>query len=309
MSCHVDISAILMSMIPVATSEGVTVSCPRDGLYSFYNSPYPAHKLSTGIDVYSDAGFGEVSPSPVEGVVELTRRVKAPRGRGFRDAGYDYVTLIRSSENQEKVVKLLHVEPTLTVGDSVKTGQDLGALLRSGYYGFSTSPHVHVEVRKPSDPLRARGGHTFRRLGSVDNLAPITLLEGVVNRNLPEFTSVLLDGMAAPGLPADVGGVPGLLDGGIPYYGWLGAHTGAVRPVGETVRVMSVPVAMINAVLDGACLASCLPFQVLANGAPTRGLSLRLSPRDEVVVKLIPMRYGDLEHEVDSYITIELRSI
>ena len=51
--------------------DGVTIHCPSEGRYAFYNSPYPAHRLSTGIDIYSGAGFGEAVGSPVSGRVIL----------------------------------------------------------------------------------------------------------------------------------------------------------------------------------------------------------------------------------------------
>ena len=94
-------------MAPVASSEGVTISCPTDGMFSFYNSPYPAHHQSSGVDVYPDAGFGGMASSRVSGEVTLIRRVRSPRGRTYKASEYDVVTLLRSRENPSKVVKLL----------------------------------------------------------------------------------------------------------------------------------------------------------------------------------------------------------
>ncbi|MCK4438647.1 hypothetical protein KAV47_06205, partial [Candidatus Bathyarchaeota archaeon] len=205
----------MVEMAPVVSSKGVTISCPVDGMFSFYNSPYPAHSQSTGVDVYPDTGFGGIAPSPVSGEVTLIRRVRGPRGRGYEASEYDVVTLLRSLENPGKVVKLLHVDPTLSVGDEVRAGEELGRLLRSGYYGFATSPHVHVEVREPTDPLRARGGHRMERLMEVGRVKPLEELRGIVALCSPEFSILRLDTPAC-GLPADVGGVSGVLDGGIP---------------------------------------------------------------------------------------------
>jgi len=294
-------------MIPVARAGGVTINCPADGKYAFYNSPYPAHHLSTGIDIYPKKEFDEVAPSPVDGVVELVRRVRSPRGRSFEDPGYDIVTLLRSLEDPRRVIKLLHIEPIIECGDSVVAGQELGRLLRSGYFGFGTSPHIHLEIRDPMDPLRAKGGYPVKRLMEVVDAEPAEELRGVVTRSIPEFSIIKLDGISSNGLPADVGGVPGLLDGGIPYYGWLGAHINEEPPTDNTVTLLKNPIAIIKNVLTKVCLADCLEFSVKVDGIAIQGISLHLSPRREVEVKLIPLRLGSLrlEEGVEVSLTIE----
>jgi hypothetical protein len=294
-------------MIPVAASQGVTVSCPRDGLFSFYNSPYPAHRLSTGVDLYPTAGFGGIAPSPVSGEVTLIRRVRSPRGRGYEASEYDVVTLLRSRESPDKVVKLLHVDPTLSVGDEVRTGEGLGRLLRSGYYGFATSPHVHVEVREPSDPLRARGGHRVERTIDLGRVEPIDELRGTVTTCSSEFSIVSLE-TDARGLPADVGGVPCVLDGGIPYYGWMGVHFDSERPRGGAVELAGHPVATVREVRDRSCLADCTSFSVSVDGSTILGLSLRLSPKGGAEVKLVPRKIGGLVLEEGDEVTVDFEA-
>jgi hypothetical protein len=295
-------------MIPVAVSQGITVSCPRDELFSFYNSPYPAHRQSTGIDIYPDAVFGGMASSPVSGDVTLIRRVRSPRGRGYEASEYDVVTLLRSRENPGKVVKLLHVDPTLNVGDEVRAGEELGRLLRSGYYGFATSPHVHVEVREPSDPLRARGGHQIERLLDVGRVESLEELRGVVTLCSPEFSIVRLDTPAC-GLPADVGGVSGVLDGGIPYYGWMGVHYDSGRPEGGAVKLTGHSIATTGAIHERVCLADCNDFSVKVEGNPILGLSLRLSPRRGAEVKLVPRMLGGLALDEGTEVTIDIESV
>jgi hypothetical protein len=295
-----------MGIIPVAKSEGVTISCPIDGNYSFYNSPYMAHRLSTGIDVYPARDFGETTPSPIGGEVTLVRRVKSPRGRGFKDPGYDVVTVLKSSENPLMVIKLLHVEPAFGPGDIVEPGLELGTLLRSGYFGFGTSPHIHVEVRDTSDPLRVRGGHHITRIPDIGDITPVEKLIGVVTRSTPEFSLVKLDGVMACGLPADVGGAQGILDGGIPYYGWLGAHVDKEPLKSERIKLAGKPIADIRAMTGNACLADCMDFKVKVDGINILGLSLRLSPRKEIEVKLIPLKLGGLKLEEGNKVTITI---
>ncbi len=298
----------MVEMAPVASSSGVTISCPVDGMFSFYNSPYPAHRQSSGVDVYPDTGFGGMAPSPVSGEVTLIRRVRSPRGRNYEASEYDVVTLLRSRESPDKVVKLLHVDPTLSVGDEVRAGEELGRLLRSGYYGFATSPHVHVEVREPSDPLRAQGGHRMERLIDVGQVEPLEELRGVVTLCSPEFTLMRLN-TPSYGLPADVGGVSGVLDGGIPYYGWMGVHFDSGKPEGGAVELMGHPIATIGAIHDRVCLADCNDFSVKVEGISILGLSLRLSPRKGVEVKLVPRRLGGLVLDEGSEVTVHVESV
>jgi len=296
----------LVVMISVARAGGVTIHCPVDGKYAFYNSPYPAHHLSTAIDIYPNREFDEVAPSPVDGVVELVRRVRSPRGRSFEDPGYDIVTLLRSLEDPRRIIKLLHIEPVIECGDTVEAGQELGRLLRSGYFGFGTSPHIHLEIRDPSDPLRARGGHPVKRLMEVVDARPTDELRGVVTRSIPEFSIIKMDDISSNGLPANVGGVSGLLDGGIPYYGWLGAHVNDEPPTDNTVTLLKKPIAIIKNVLSNVCLADCLEFVVKVDGIAIQGISLHLSPRKEVEVKLIPLVLGSLKLEEDVEVSLTL---
>jgi hypothetical protein len=293
-----------LKMTPVAAADDVTIHCPSEGRYAFYNSPYPAHRLSTGIDVYTAADFGGSAPSPVEGEVVLIRRVRAPRGRLFRDHGHDVVTLLRSWENPGRVVKVLHVEPTVEVGEELEPGSELGTLIRSGYYGFGTPPHLHLEVRRPSDPLRARGGCHLRRVLDVGSPRPLDELRGVVTESGPYRSYVKIHGTSRHGLVADVGGVPGVLDGGIPNYGWVGAHFGSEQPGEPLIRLCGEPIAEIEALHERTCTADCTDFTISLDGNPV-GLFMYLYPEAEPRVIIVPRVPGALRlRESDE---IELR--
>lgn len=281
------------AMEPVAISEGVSIYCPRDGRFSFFNSPYPAHHMYTGIDVYPKRVFGEPAPSPVSGRIVEVRRVKCPEGKDFEGSNFDYAILLKSLENPERLIKVLHVSPTVEPGEIVEPGQELGWLLRSGYFNFWTDPHLHVEVRKPSDPLRARGGFKLESLLEVDNTEPIQELRGVVIETKPEYSLVALKDRLKHGIPADVGGSVGLLDAGIPHYGWAGAHLSSRPSMGATVKLCGKPIATIRTLHSNMCLAECGGFSLRAGGVCV-GLSLYLFPFLKPVVKLVPSKPGEL---------------
>jgi len=212
--------------MPVAGVDGVTIHCPSEGRYAFYNSPYPAHRLSTGIDIYPGKGFGEAAGSPVSGRVTLVRKVRAPKARQFRDHGHDAVILLESRENPERVIKILHVEPSVQEGDVLETGQTLGTLLRSGYFGYSTAPHIHLEVRRPGDPLRARGGLRFERLQEIGNIPELGSLEAFVHRSVAEYAEIEIRGASRWGLQCEAGGALGVLEGGSHIMaGWESTQT------------------------------------------------------------------------------------
>jgi len=260
------------------------------------------HRAQMGVDVYPGQWFGEPAPSPVEGEVLRVRRVRAPPGRGFADAGYDVATLVRPSSNPSVVLKLLHVDTNHEVGARLRVGEELGALLRSGYYGWNTSPHIHVEVRSPGDPLRARGGFELRRTGPV-RAEPMTGIAGSVVVNRPEFTILRLGG-SSHGLAGEVDGVPGLLDGGIPYYGWMGVHMDEPR-VGA-IRLLGVKVGEANTVHPGSCIGSCGGFGFTLGGVPLLGLSLYLTLEAGPVVKAIPRKIGGLKLDEGDWAEVSL---
>ena len=291
-------------MIPVAESMGGKVHCPREGRFSLFNSPYPGHRLKSGVDVYPSLMFGGAAPSPVEGEVLKIRRVKAPKGRGFADAGYDVVTLLRPTDNPGVVVKLLHVDTHLSVGDHVGLGEALGRLLRSGYYGWGTSPHIHLEVRDPSDPLRARGGHLIHVLTCFTDAVPVEEIEGEVVWTQPEYALMRL-GSGGVGLTGELEGEPGVVDGGIPYYGWLGFHT--ERPVVGTVKLLGQPIADVKEVKDRAAIADTRGFSFTLDGEPLLGLSLYMTPRPEPIVKILPRKIGGLGLSSGDVVSVELR--
>ena len=289
-----------MGMTPIAEACGVRVYCPRGGWFSFFNSPYPAHRSMTGVDVYPALEFGDRAPSPIGGRLTAFRRVRAPRGRLFKDVGYDVITLLESLENPGMVVKMLHVEPTIRPGEVVEVGEELGILLRSGYFDFWTSPHIHLEVREPSDPLRARGGRRFRRLLQPRMGDPPEELRGWVTLLKLEYALLTLEGSSG-GLTGRVGDAAVLLDGGVPHYGWLGLHLPRSM-TGGLVELCGQPIAMVEERYGECALARCTGPRFEVEGQRV-GLSLYLST-EEASLKLVPPKPGALRLEEGEEITI-----
>lgn len=291
--------------VPVARADRVTIYCPYGGRYAFYNSPYPAHILSTGIDVYPGMDFGEMAGSPVAGRVITIRRVKTPKGRNFKDHGYDTVTLIRSLQNPSRLIKILHIEPTVQVGELLEPGHELGQLIRSGYFGFSTAPHIHLEVRDTMDPLRARGGLNLERLQKISNISKLKEMRGTVLENRKEYSIVQVKGTSRVGLQCDIGEIRGILDGGIPYYGWMGVHTDVSPSIGASIRLCGREIGYIKETTKAGCVATCRDISFSVDDTPV-GLSLFLYPRLDSLIFLVPTQPMGLQIKTNSEVSIEI---
>jgi len=288
--------------IPVAKSKEVKVYCPYNGRYSFFNSPYPAHKIKTGIDIYPVLNFGDTAASPIYGEVIFIRKVKSPRGRGFKDSGFDTIILLKPEENPSVVVKILHLDPCVKVGDKLNLGDDLGSLIRSGYYGWGTSPHLHLEIRPEKDPIRARGGFILKNLHRKAGKVHDRLIGKVIHQQ-PEYSLIELYDSNI-GISAQIDKEKGVLDGGIPYYGWLGVHTD--RPRLGKISLMGKIIGSTYTVMEEASIGYCREFSFSINEKKILGLSLYLSPKKKAVVKTIPLKVGELNLNLDEEVDIKI---
>jgi murein DD-endopeptidase MepM/ murein hydrolase activator NlpD len=210
--------------------------------------------------------------------------VEAPKGHGFEAADHDTVMVVRNKENSETVTKLLHADPIVEVGDIVQVGDVIGTTLRSGYYGRGTSAHFHAEIRKPEDAIRARGGFNLRRVEKrVGNPQEELVGEVVVVRS--EYVLIRVSDINT-GLVGIVEGIPAILDGGIPYYGWMGAHLPDPPKKGE-IKLLGETVANITKAYKGSCIGLCTEYNFSVDSKPILGLALTLQPRAEAVIKLL----------------------
>ena len=135
----------------LAASYGdIHLMAPDDAAVSFFKSLFAAHETGSAVDIaYGD--FGSHASSPVDGVIVDIREFETPTP--FRDQSFkDYLTAVRCGD---LIVKIMHVKPFVDIGDRVRTGEDFGTFIRSGYFYFWNFSHLHVEVRMPDGYLRA----------------------------------------------------------------------------------------------------------------------------------------------------------
>ncbi|MDS0219857.1 hypothetical protein NDI54_00635 [Haloarcula sp. S1AR25-5A] len=246
----------------------MAVTIPRDVLFqyyrfSLYNSPFDAHDEGRAIDLYPD---GERAPSPVAGEVLDTKTVRAPP-KAYA-AEHDHLILVDTGDT---VARMLHVDPAVEPGETVAVGDDLGELVRAGFFAPWVPNHIHLGFRDPdANPYRASGSLP------VDVSVDVTPVSWDGTGTVAEAgeTWVRLDEPAHPqlggsfvGIANDVDGdSSGVLDGGLPHYsggGLLGGDgTDAAVLAGQRVGTA-----------DGRTVAWD-DLTVLANGERITGIAL-----------------------------------
>lgn len=245
----------------------------RYRLFSLYNSPYPAHSAGCAIDLYPAPEDG--APSPVAGTVTATRTVTAP------DKPYaapeDHLIVIETDRGVAPIARVLHVDPSVAAGDDVAIGDDLGDLVRSGYFAPWVDNHLHLGFRARDDnPYRASGSQRIEL-----SAPPIPVTWNGTGRVIEkDSTYVVLDQPTHPA-PGDrfagIAAGTGVIDGGLPHYeggGLLGGTAETVELCGTTVGKATDR----NIAWE--------PVTVEANGREITGISLGCY-RDRLGVKLV----------------------
>lgn len=237
-------------MEPFAEGEGITIFCQEHGRFSFFNSPYYAHHTFTGVDIYPPHNVWFSSPafSPVNGEVIDIKIVRYFTSNAFKCSEVDYVIVLKCLRNPRVAFKLLHVHPHVNIGDIVMVGDRIGTYLRSGFFHFWTDPHIHLEVRGVFDALRARGGHIIRRtMPLAEDAEPLRSLRGTVVVSRAEYALIALESTSSNGVTVDVDGEVGILEGGIPQYGFFGVHLNGEAKIGSPVKLCGVKIGLIEA--------------------------------------------------------------
>lgn len=202
----------MSDFMEIGRYKDITLRLPKNIPYSFFNSPYPAHRERGAVDVYfpSEALF----PCDHGKVVEI-KYFRSPKIRKD-SSSIEPLILI---DLGDIFLKVLHVEPRVKVGEKLFLGDPLGNIIVSGYLYYWSDPHAHFELRPKNDPYRARG------------TIPInpTFLQVVKGSLSFEFKVVKVREHYVLAKP--IGGEPSLgaigntsfcVDGGIPHYGYYG---------------------------------------------------------------------------------------
>ena len=137
-------------MKKIAGHDGVDIYAPDNSRFSFMKSPYAAHKTNSAVDIYYGC-FGNEALSPVDGKVIDIRSFDTPTPFKGRDSK-EYLIAIQQGKY---VVKIIHIEPDISIGKEISIGERIGTFIKNGYFIFWNDPVMHVEVRDPCNYLRA----------------------------------------------------------------------------------------------------------------------------------------------------------
>jgi hypothetical protein len=265
----------------------MAVDLPADALspfprFSLYNSPYPAHDEGCAVDLYpGPRGDRSVpAPSPVAGEVVEVRETRAPSRPYADDAEYLLVV-----DTGAHLARILHVEPSVTPGETVAVGDSLGTTVRSGYFAPWVDDHLHLGFReRDGDPLRASGSLP---LALPVDVAGVTW-DGTGTVVRAGETFVALDSPAHPSpgagyaaLAAD-DGTP--LDGGLVHYAGGGAYGDTGNGGARRLSLLGTHVGRVDGP-DGRTV-EWADVAVSANGERVTGLSL-FAAREGLGAKLV----------------------
>jgi len=131
---------------PIARVGDVTVSAHEAGCISFYNSPYYPHTSGAAVDIYVPRQWDDVAFSPVEGRVKQIYAFTPPASGSFPVAEREHLLILESDGTPPRYIRLLHIVPSVKVGDHIAVGDALGRLIRSGFFSFWTDLHIHVDL-------------------------------------------------------------------------------------------------------------------------------------------------------------------
>jgi hypothetical protein len=300
---------IKLKQLPIAKVKDVTIYAPKTGFVSFYNSPYYPHTNSTAIDIYINNKSSDFAPSPIEGRVTKIYGFTPPTSKYFPVPDKEQLLILESRGGTPLYTRILHVAPSVKVGDHISVGDELGLLIRSGFFNFWTDSHIHVDVRSNGNLIRAKGSlpiHPFLD-GDEDPDIKGDVFEGLNVSSVTEDYVLLkvrntLRLGCFWGVPCTVGNDTGLLDGGVPHYSCGGVYLPNSHSVkiGEKVRLGDTFIGRVERLHGNMAFFQGVPLSVHVNQTRIRGLSLYLFLSDQKTIKLvfkkpmkIPLKRGE----------------
>ncbi|UCH01415.1 MAG: hypothetical protein JSV20_05925 [Candidatus Bathyarchaeota archaeon] len=290
-----------MSFVPIAKAMNVMVYAKNTDFFSFFNSPYYSHVNASAVDIYPKKRNADevLAFSPVEGVISKIHEVKSPVPKHFKASETEHLIVVSPRENPNVAVKLLHINSNLERGMRINVGDYLGKLVRSGFFNFWTNKHLHIEVRSLKNPLRAKGAYHLAPVNSCDNdlrWQKGPSFEGGRFEEIKENYAIigLKEGVVKIGKFWGFGcitrGVEGVVDGGIPHYGYGGVHlinSSKIR-VGDKIRVEDNTIGTVTSVFKSAIKFKCSPAFIYLNNHLIKGLSMYCQLEETSTIKVIP---------------------
>lgn len=256
-------------MKKIAGHDNVDIYAPDNSRFSFMKSPYAAHATNSAVDIYYGC-FGNDALSPVNGKVIDIRSFNTPTPFKDRDSR-EYLIAIQQGKY---VVKIIHIEPGISIGEEISIGQRIGTFIKNGYFIFWNDPVMHVEVRDPCNYLRASNDHelspniTWRSLPDGKKVEFKCVVEKV-NENYSLFYAPSQACGIIRGFAIDGGFIDGYISNDDGHFFGILKPGGFFHP-----RVSLLEITKENRSVRCSGIAFCMSF-------------------DEPRIKLVPEKYGD----------------
>jgi hypothetical protein len=289
------------AVIEIAESNGIKLYSENEWFFSFTNSPYYSHKQLSSIDIYPKRGVTSAF-SPVEGTVIEARKLK------LMD---DYFLAIKTG-NRETCVKILHVKPTVRVGEHLKLGDEIGQFIWSPFFDFWTDLHMHLEVRPLDDRLRAGGAYPIDPKFSLikNSRRKKTPNSFRVEKKSDRYVLLVSESevsIFSTPVTLQFNDLQFSLEGGLPHYGHGAFWTQCKEIPKETQESLKRSI-QIDFLRKGYIHFFCSYSEPVIKGVYYKGIGLYLN---DPHIKIIPRRFGGVGLEIDDEIFEDeiLRSI
>lgn len=277
-----------MKFVPIVQYDKSKIYAAVDSFISFSNSPYPAHRQGYGIDIYNGTrSYLSDALSPVDGKFIYSKWI-----------GKDNVSAIQI--NEHLFARILHLDPAVDIGQYVYVGDYIGNYIRSPFFEFWTDPHIHVEFRNSlNNILRSSGGLPLTMLFGSQTYMRSSSVEFRIISKMPEY---LLVSIPEPyvasfgqyyGLKVQMGNTYGLLEGGIPYYGYGRVYSYFADR--SEISLFNMNIGKTTVQHNIGIFETNKQIKLMANDYSIRGIALDLY-FSQPVIKIIPFDVDDINN-------------
>jgi hypothetical protein len=263
----------------IAEACGIDICAEKGQEYSFFSSPYQAHRDHAAVDIYAGDVFGCDAYSPVSGEVLEVLSFESPTPTGI--ALPEHLIMIGKGKY---AARIMHVSPNVKAGEKIAFGDIIGQTIANGFFSYWVDPIMHVEVRKENDYLRPRGGCELAPLDVIKLSSAFRQndMQGIVECASNHNVKVRLNKMPS----FSVGDLPAQPDGttNLDYSGIYGSF-----PAGESVYLNGMKIGEIVKTGKYFSTYRTRPMRITVNDSPYEGISFSNDPQ---AIRLLPKKYG-----------------
>ena len=310
-------------LIPVVDQSNIKIYLSEHNHFSIGTSPYYAHQNAIAMDIYHRITIENHNVvSPISGKVLQIKELKAPKARFKNGIDREYLTIIENPHDNKTVFKVLHIKPEVEPGQKLEPGDNFGKTIRNGYFAPWSSPHIHLEMKRPEDTLRAKEGLPFTI--NFKEQTPNELVEKRAYFNqIPVKIEFIYNEFFLCHFPEDLYqhiepfyGVKGtnshisfIVDGGIPQYkhGIIHLHNKGDSNKIDEIHLNTMRIGTLTGFQEKYGFVNFDNVKFLLNNTLIRGISLFLA-KNRPLIKLIPFNKEEFELKLNSIQHLKLLS-